>query len=55
MLGRVLSRTMSTHSAIEAKLATLGYVLPAPSKPVASYVMATRVGNLIYTGVLACS
>ena len=53
MLGvaRVISRTMSSHSAIESKLASLNYVLPAPSKPVASYVMATRVGNLIYTGV----
>jgi hypothetical protein len=34
----------------EAKIAELGYKMPAPSKPVASYVMATRVGNLIYTG-----
>ena len=33
----------------------MGLALPPASKPVASYVMATRVGNLIYTGVLACS
>ena len=46
MLARFAKRAMS----YEAKIAELGYKMPAPSKPVASYVMATRVGNLIYTG-----
>ena len=36
--------------AYEAKITALGLALPPASKPVASYVMATRVGNLIYTG-----
>ena len=34
----------------EAKLAELGYKLPAPPKNVANYIMCNRVGNLIYTG-----
>lgn len=40
---------------VEARLAELGYKLPPPGKPVASYVMVTRVGNLLYTGALRCS
>ena len=39
---------MST-SVVESRLAALGLALPAPARPVASYVMATRVGNLLYT------
>lgn len=35
---------------VEARLKELGLVLPAPARPVASYVMSTRVGNMIYTG-----
>jgi hypothetical protein len=35
---------------IEKRLEELGMKLPAPSKPVASYVMVTRVGNMLYTG-----
>ena len=34
----------------EAKIAELGYKLPAPPKQVANYIMCNRVGNLIYTG-----
>ena len=33
----------------EAKLAALGLELPAASVPVAAYIPAKRVGNLIYT------
>ena len=51
MLARFAKRAMS----YEAKIAELGYKMPAPSKPVASYVMATRVGNLIYTGAPAAA
>lgn len=36
-------------SAVEEKLSALGVRMPAPSNPVASYVMSARVGNLIYT------
>ncbi len=36
-------------SSYEAKIASMGLTLPPASKPVASYVMSTRVGNLIYT------
>jgi len=35
-------------SDFEAKLAQLGLTLPAPAKPVASYVPAVRVGNLVF-------
>lgn len=28
----------------------MGHKLPTPAKPVATYIMCTRVGNLIYTG-----
>ena len=35
---------------IDARIAELGLKLPTASKPVAAYVMCTRVGNLIYTG-----
>lgn len=35
---------------VEARLAKLGYDLPAPTKSVANYIMCKRVGNLIYTG-----
>ena len=34
----------------EAKITAMGLALPPASKPVASYVMSTRVGNYIYTG-----
>ena len=33
----------------EAKLAALGITLPAVDKPIANYVKAVRVGNLLYT------
>lgn len=33
---------------VEARLTELGLRLPAAAKPVASYVMCTRVGNLLY-------
>jgi len=39
-------------SIVESKVTALGFKLPPASKPVASYVMATRVGNLIYTGAI---
>ena len=41
---------MATAAGYEAKITALGLTMPPASKPVASYVMATRVGNLIYTG-----
>ena len=44
------TRTMATAAGYEAKITALGLTMPPASKPVASYVMATRVGNLIYTG-----
>lgn len=34
---------------VERRLEELGLKMPAPSKPVASYVMATRVGSMLYT------
>ena len=34
---------------VEARLAAGGHELPPPAKPVASYIMCTRVGNLLYT------
>src|ERR1700704_797175 len=34
---------------IEDRLVELGYVLPAPRAPLANYVPARRVGNLVYT------
>jgi len=40
---------------VEARLAELGHKLPAASKPVASYVMAARVGSMIYTGARSSS
>jgi enamine deaminase RidA (YjgF/YER057c/UK114 family) len=33
----------------EARLAALGITLPAVDKPIANYVKAVRVGNLLYT------
>ena len=33
----------------EAKLAALGITLPSVDKPIANYVKAVRVGNLLYT------
>lgn len=35
---------------VETRLSELGLRLPAAAKPVASYVMCTRVGNLLYLG-----
>src|ERR1700733_12767629 len=35
-------------SAIDAKIAELGIVLPAPSAPVAAYVPYTIAGNLVF-------
>ena len=32
----------------EARLAAAGYVLPAPPKPVATYVTSVRTGNLLF-------
>ena len=36
-------------SAVEARLAELGYTLPAVAAPIAAYVPAVRTGNLIFT------
>jgi len=36
-------------SKVIEKLEKLGYSLPAPIKPVASYVPALKIGNLVYT------
>ena len=32
----------------EARLAAAGYTLPAPPKPVATYVTSVRTGNLLF-------
>ncbi len=56
MQAHLLRRTMSAASSVgvyESKIIAMGLALPPASKPVASYVMATRVGNLIYTGARA--
>jgi len=42
-------RMASSGGKIQARLDELGLKLPNPAKPVASYVMCKRVGNLIYT------
>jgi len=34
---------------VEQKLAALGFSLPQPAAPVASYVPAVRTGNLVFT------
>ncbi len=36
-------------SAVEDKLAELGYTLPAVAAPIAAYVPAVRTGNLVFT------
>ena len=36
-------------SALDARLAELGLVVPATSKPVAAYIPAVASGNLVYT------
>jgi enamine deaminase RidA (YjgF/YER057c/UK114 family) len=36
-------------SKVESKISELHYKLPTPNKPVASYVMYRRLGNIIYT------
>lgn len=36
-------------STVEARLAELGYTLPAVAAPIAAYVPAVRTGNLIFT------
>ncbi len=38
-----------TSSAVEARLAELGFELPAVAAPVAAYVPAMVTGNLVYT------
>ncbi|GAA1497091.1 RidA family protein [Paeniglutamicibacter kerguelensis] len=38
-----------TTSAVEARLAELGYELPAVAAPVAAYVPSMVTGNLVYT------
>ncbi len=46
-----LKRSLAAMSSVaEGKLAALGLVLPPPAKSVGSYIMSSRVGNLIYTG-----
>jgi hypothetical protein len=40
---------MSSNSAVEARIADLGYELPGIAKPVASYVPAVTSGNLVFT------
>jgi enamine deaminase RidA (YjgF/YER057c/UK114 family) len=41
-------RTQTDDYDPEARLAALGITLPAPSQPVANYVNAVRVGNLLF-------
>jgi enamine deaminase RidA (YjgF/YER057c/UK114 family) len=41
-------------SKIELRLKELGIILPAAAKPVATYVPAKRVGNLVYTSGNDC-
>ena len=56
MLSRAAIRAPAAVSrfqrtmAVDARLAELGLKLPTAAKPVAAYVMCTRVGNMIYTG-----
>jgi enamine deaminase RidA (YjgF/YER057c/UK114 family) len=45
LLGRIGAR--SVH--VEARLAELGYKLPAVSAPKGSYVLCVRSGNLVFT------
>lgn len=45
---RIPFATMSEAQTPEAILASLGYILPAASKPVAAYIPSKRVGNLLY-------
>jgi enamine deaminase RidA (YjgF/YER057c/UK114 family) len=42
--------TVGMPSLIDARLASLGIVLPAVSAPVANYLGCKRVGNLLYVG-----
>ena len=39
---------MSSQSSPEQRLADLGIALPTPAAPVAAYIPAKRVGNLLY-------
>lgn len=43
-------RKIKTTHKIEQKLAGLGYRLPSPPQPVASYIGCVRVGNLLFVG-----
>jgi enamine deaminase RidA (YjgF/YER057c/UK114 family) len=45
-MAGVASAQADTHP--EARLKALGLVLPTPAKPVANYVPAVRVGNLVF-------
>ena len=45
-----VSRRFQRTMAVDARLAELGLKLPTAARPVAAYVMCTRVGNMIYTG-----
>lgn len=44
----LVSSSMAQKPDVEKKLAELGIKLPAPQKPIANYVKAVRVGNLVY-------
>lgn len=47
--------TVDPHSSFEQKLTQLGIALPSPPQPVATYVPAVRVGDLLFvSGVIPC-
>ena len=44
----VVSPAFSQKTDVEKKLAEMGLKLPAAQKPIANYVKAVRVGNLVF-------
>ncbi len=44
----VVSPSFAQKTDIEKKLKEMGITLPAPQKPIANYVKAVRVGNLVF-------
>ncbi len=44
----VISSSLAQKPDVEKKLKELGIILPAPQAPIANYVKAVRVGNLVF-------
>jgi enamine deaminase RidA (YjgF/YER057c/UK114 family) len=44
------TKRSSKQGRIEKKLSALGYELPAPPTPAATYIASVRVGNLLFVG-----